>query len=75
MRRVQFVIDEYNIKGWNQQDTLKGVANSINDDVSEDSSGRIKLNQLEQFKEDYKGDTITSKDIFLPPFLDGLTNE
>ena len=43
MRRVQFVIDEYNIKGWNQQDTLKGVANSINDDVSEDEDQDLLL--------------------------------
>ena len=28
----------------------------------------LKKTQLEQFKEDYKGMTITSRDIFLPPF-------
>ena len=30
---------------------------------------------MEQFKEDYKMANISAKDIFLPPFKDGLTNE
>jgi len=30
---------------------------------------------MEQFKEDYKLDQITAKDIYLPPYKDGLTNE
>jgi len=29
---------------------------------------------MEQFKEDYKTNMISAKDIFLPPFKDGLTN-
>ena len=32
----------------------------------------IKISQLEQFKEDYKGQTITSKDIYLPPYNHNL---
>lgn len=30
---------------------------------------------MEQFKEAYTTNQITAKDIFLPPFKDGLTNE
>ena len=44
------------------------MGSSINDDVSEDPNQMLKKTQLEQFKEDYKGMTITSRDIFLPPF-------
>lgn len=30
LQRVQTVFDEYNLKGWNQQDTLQNMNNSIN---------------------------------------------
>ena len=30
-------MDEYNEKGWNSQDVLKNMNNSINDNISEDA--------------------------------------
>ena len=42
--------------------------------MSEDSNGLIQTGQLEQFKEDYKNEEITARDIFLPPFKEGLSN-
>ena len=48
---------------------------SINDDVSEDSSGFLEQSTLDKFKEDFKATAITSKDIFLPPFIPNLNEE
>ena len=47
---------------------------SVQDDVSMD--GGLSLNdKIMGFKEEYKNDQITAKDIFLPPFKDNMTNE
>ena len=47
---------------------------SVQDDVSMD--GGLSLNdKIMGFKEEYKNDQITAKDIFLPPFKDSMTNE
>ena len=75
---MQAIVDEYNMKGWNQQDTLKDINKSIQDDISEDSSGNIGQSQVEKFKQDFRSANITAKDIFLPPFLEypeGTSNE
>ena len=75
LKNVQKIIDEYNDRGWNQQETLRQINHSIQDDVSDDRSGVLASNQVEQLKLDYKNEQISSKDIFLPPYLYGLTNE
>lgn len=65
LRRVQTVFDEYNLQGWNQQETLRNMNSSINDDESD--TGLI-ANQVAQFKLDYKQEAIFAQDIILPPF-------
>ncbi len=71
LTNVQAVIDEYNQRGWNQQETLRQINHSINDDVSED--GGLHATKMEQLKEDYKTTSISAKDIILPPFKENLT--
>ena len=44
---MQTVIDEYNNQGWNQQETLRQISHSINDDVSDDSSSNFKASQID----------------------------
>ena len=43
--------------------------------MSEDSSGFLEQSTLDKFKEDFKATAITSKDIFLPPFIANLDEE
>lgn len=75
LKNVQAIIDEYNTKGWNQQETLRLINNSIQDNVSEDSSGNLHRTDVEHLKQDFKGNMISARDIFLPPFLEGLTGD
>ena len=46
---------------------------AINDDVSEDSSQNMRASMIDRMKRDYQTPTISARDIFLPPFKDGLT--
>jgi len=75
LSNVQAVIDEYNQSGWNKQETLRQINHSINDNVSEDSSGNLQLAKMEQLKEDYKATSISARDIILPPFMENVTSE
>ena len=43
--------------------------------MSEDSTGNLKLAKMEQLKEDYKKNSISARDIILPPFMENVTSE
>jgi len=48
---------------------------AINDDVSEDGQTNLRASMIDKMKQDYQTSQISARDIFLPPFKDGLSAE
>ena len=64
------MFDEYNEQGWNTQKTLEGINSSLNSDDDESDAQNLKImpSQLQAYKQAFKNNKISARDIVLPPF-------